>query len=361
MAVSNATPITGPATSPFDQISSAFAPLYSMFGPAQSSAMKANVGGGTGQSGNMFGTPGVAGAGGTGGTPITGTGGGAAGGAAGGGGLFGPTPVGGGQGPYGITPMSNPDNSLTGAWQNLFNLAGPEAMNLLTGGQSMINTGMGVTQGGLGVTAGGLSEFASPLAFTNALLSGNPTATAMAIAPQMANASAIESGALNQANQGIRGGYNAVNAANRPQWLAALGGNFAQSLLPWAATTQAGFGKDIAGIGTNISTTGQEMVGHGETLTGQGSQALDNLIRDTLQKMSINITGGTSNTLPNWVNSILALLGGSKNLIGGSGTQQQTTGVNLPEPTIGIPTEWPPGDPGLPSDPTMSFDPSFGF
>lgn len=301
MPYTNTTQISGPGSqgNPFGQISSALAPIYSMFGPASGAG-----GAGGGGQGNLFGTP------------ISGGN------------------QGGGPGSFGISPLTNPDNSLTGEWYNLANIAGPAATGLLTQGSNVVNQGMGITGAGvdttgagLGVTGAGLNMFQQPYDYWSALLSGNPQAVAAAAGPYSSLISDQTNQALTQTRQGGPvGGASAVGQAGLPQRQIANVGNFELGLQPAAAQQEAGIAGNVAGIGQGISQTGlglgnlgQTVAGTGTTLTGQGMQGLQNLIADVLQKMGINIQGGTANTFGTIASGIGNLLGGAGQVIHGKG------------------------------------------
>jgi hypothetical protein len=227
----------------------------------------------------------------------------------------------GGTGPGGITPqpISGSDNSLTAFWRGLSNLAGSTVPSFLQSGGNLLGTGMGVTQGGLdmsgtgfGTTTQGLQTLQPSIDFYNKILSGDPTATAQALAPTAANISQITSGATNQATQGLPGGgYRAATLAGLPYAQAAQVGNAALQLQPAAATAlgqlggeQAQIGATQAGIGQGVSQTGLGVGQLGTVLTGQGLQTLQNTIADVLSKMGINIQGGTANLFSQIVGSL---------------------------------------------------------
>lgn len=227
----------------------------------------------------------------------------------------------GGFGPSGISPqpVSGSDNSLTAFWRGLSNLAGSAGANFLGAGGQMLGTGMGVTQGGLdmsgtgfGTTQTGLNTLQPSIDFYNKILSGDPTATASALAPTAANISAITSGATNQASQGMPGGgYRAATLAGLPYAQAAQVGNAALALQPAAAQAlgqlggeQAQIGAEQAQIGQGVSQTGLGIGQLGTVLTGQGLQALQNTIADVLSKMGINIQGGTASLFSQVVGSL---------------------------------------------------------
>lgn len=230
---------------------------------------------------------------------------------------------GGGSGNFGITPLSGPDNSLTGLWYNLANLAGPTAASELQTGGNLVNTGMGVTSGGLdmsgtgfGTTQTALQTMQPSIDFYNAILSGDPTAMTAALSPTASALSTVESGALGTASGGMpAGGYRAATMAGLPQAEAAQVGNAALQLQPAAAAAlgqlgneQAGIGATQAGIGQGVSGTGLGVSGVGTTLTGQGNTELQNLIAAVLNKMGINYQYGgpqTFATIAGGLNSLI--------------------------------------------------------
>jgi hypothetical protein len=277
MATSIVNP-SGSSPTGFDSINNAFSQIYNMFAPSSSTSS-----GGT----NLFGTS-----------------------------LSGGN-QGGGVGSFGISPLTNPDNSLTGEWYNLANLAGPAASSLLTQGGNLVNTGTGTVGAGLGVTGGGLQALQAPMQYYQQLLSGNPAAVTQALAPTAANLSTIETGAMNQASQGMpQGGYRASTMANLPQAQAAQVGNAALGLQSSAAQGEAGLGEQIANIGQGMSQTGLGVGQLGTTLTGQGMQGIQNLIGDVLQKMGINYANSGINQFA----TLMGGLGSLGNLAGGIGS-----------------------------------------
>lgn len=267
-----------------DQIDQAFSKMYGMFGNAGSSTQT----GGT----NIFG----------------GTGGGTSGYSS-------------GPGNFGVNPqpVSGSDNSLTAIWRGLSNLAGTTGAgltqaggNLISGSLPIIQSGTDMSGTGFGTTQTGLNTLQPSIDFYSKLLAGNPQATAQALAPTAANISSIYSGALNNATMGTpAGGYRAATIAGLPQAEAAQVGNAALQLQPAAAAAlgqlggeQAQIGAEQAGIGQGVAQTGLGVGQLGTVLTGQGLQTLQNTIADVLNKMGINIQGGTAATFSQIVGSL---------------------------------------------------------
>lgn len=243
--------------------------------------------------------------------------------------------VGGGTGPFGITPqpVSGSDNSLTAFFRGLSNLLGAGSTSALNAGGNLLGTGTGVAQGGLdiagtglpvintgvGTMGTGLETLQPSIDFYNKILSGDPRATTEALAPTAANIAAITSGATTNASQGLpAGGYRASTLAGLPFAQAAQVGNAALALQPAAAQAleqlggeQAQIGQEQVGAGTaagnlglGISQTGLGLGQLGQGLTAQGFQALESAVQDMLSKMGINIQGGTANLFSTVVGSL---------------------------------------------------------
>lgn len=258
MPYTNTTQITGPGSggaNPFGTISNAMAPIYSMFGSPSS------AGGG-------------------------------------GGGL-----TGGGSGPFGLQPqpVSGADNDLTAYQRSMMDLMGTSSANLL-------NMGTGVTGAGLGTEAGALQMLQQPYGILSALASGNPSAMTSVAAP-LATTLATQAnvaGGMADASTPM-GGARAVGAAGRPQMLASTIGQSELGYQQQALQQLMALAGLVGNIGGNITGTGT-------TLTGQGLQGEQNTVADILQKMGINITGGTANQFSNVVSAIGSLLGGAGRL-----------------------------------------------
>lgn len=206
--------------------------------------------------------------------------------------LFGPI-SGGGQGAFGVSPqpVSGADNSLTAYFRGLSNLAGTAAPGLLQQGQGVLGTG-------LDVTGTGLQTMQPSIDFYQKLLSGDPTATTAALAPTAANIAQITAGATDQASRGMPGGgYRAATLAGLPFSQAAQVGNAALQLQPEAAKELGQLGGEQAQLGLNLGQLGT-------ILSGQGMQGLQNTIQDMMQKMGINIQGGTANLFSTVVSSL---------------------------------------------------------
>lgn len=254
-----------------NQIDQAFSSIYNMFGGAGSS-------GAHGQGGNLFGAN------------LSGSGSGSN---------------------FGVTQLTNPDNSTTGLWYSLANLMGQAGPSLVEQGGNLVQTGTGVTGGGLQMQGGGygttqtaLGTLQPTIDFYNKLLSGDPATMTAALAPTANTLSNVYAGAVNQAGAGMpAGGYRAATLAGLPEAQAAQVGNAALGLQPTAAqglasaaNEQAGIGATQAGIGTGVSATGQGISQTGTALTGQGLQSIQNLIADVINKMGINYQYGGAQT-----------------------------------------------------------------
>lgn len=287
MAYTNTTSISGPGGSnPFGQISSALAPIYSMFGSPSSSS-----GGGTG----VVGGGSIAGAGGS------------------------PS----GSNPFGITTMNPNDPNNVMLYANLANIMGVGGANLLSGGSNLINQGTGVVGGGLGTEAAALSMLQQPYNFESAVASGDPSAMTSVAAP-LANTLATQSnvaGTMADASTPA-GGYRSVVAAGRPQTLASTIGQSELGYQQQAMQNLLGIANEAAGIGSNIAGTGLGLQGTGTTLTGQGGQMMQNAAADALQKTQLNYQFGGPQTFATIAGGIGSILGG---LFGSGGS-----GLKLP-------------------------------
>jgi hypothetical protein len=274
--MANTTSITGPSSqggNPFGQISSALAPIYSMFGPS-----------GGGSSG--------------GGTNVLGTNIGGAGGSSS------------GSNPFGVTTMdpSNPNN--VALYSNLANLMGVGGAGLLTGGSNLVNMGTGVTGSGLGVQGAALGMLQQPYDMLSALASGDPGAMTSFAAPQATTLATQMRNAQTQNLQGgPLGGYRAVTAVEQPQALAQTIGQSELGYQQQALQQLMGLGSEVAGIGQNISGTGQQIAGTGTTLTGQGGQFMQNAAADALQKIGLNYQYGGPQTFATIMGPIAQTLG----------------------------------------------------
>lgn len=242
---------------------------------------------------------------------------------------------GGGTGAFGLQPqpVSGGNNDLTQYQWSLTNLAGTTGAGLVGAGTGLVGGSIPIIQSGTDIQTAGLGPVATgtgtlgtslstlqpSIDFYNKLLQGDPTATAQALAPTASNIAAITAGATNQTSQGTpQGGFRASTLANLPYAQAAQVGNAALQLQPAAAaalqqaaqtqagigTQQVGAGTAEAGIGQGISQTGLGVGQLGTVLTGQGLQTLQNTIADVLQKMGINIQGGTAATFSQIVGSL---------------------------------------------------------
>ena len=159
---------------------------------------------------------------------------------------------------------------------------------------------------------------APALNYYNNILSGNPQAISAAVGPQASNLAAIESGALNQATQGMpQGGYRASTMAGLPQQQAQQVGNAVLALQPQAAAALQAAGPQISGIGSQQAAIGQGVAGTGmsisqlgQQLASMGIQVSETQLADILQKMGINYQA------PNWQQSLGAVTGAIGDLVG---------------------------------------------
>ena len=250
--------------------------------------------------------------------------------------MFGKQPSGGGTAsPGGLQPqpVSGGNNDLTQYQRSLTNLTGTAGAGLFDTGMGLFGASLPITQAGIDVQGAGLGPvntgvgtLGTSLAtlqpsvdFYTALLQGNPQATAMALAPTAANINTITEGAIDQTSRGGPiGGQRAATLAGLPFAKSAAVTNAALGLQPMAAAglsqaaqeqagigqAQVGAGATEAGIGQGISQTGLGMGQLASVLTGQGLQTLQNTIADVLQKMGINIQGGTAATFSQIVGAL---------------------------------------------------------
>ena len=224
-----------PTTGGGDQVSNAFAPIYSMIG-------------GRGSSG---------------GTQITG----------------------GGSGAFGLQPQGMQGNDLTQMQRSLTNLLGSTGAQLGQLGQGVLGAGMAGAQTGFGTMGTALDTLQDPLQYWKGIM-GDPTAF---IAPQANQLSQITSGALNNLRALPAGGYGSLAASNVPAAQAAQVGNFLLNARPTAATNIENIAGMQGQIGAQQGQLGLGVGGLGTTLTGQGVQGLQNATEDILRKMNINI------------------------------------------------------------------------
>lgn len=250
-----------PTTGGGDQVSNAFAPIYSMIGGRSSS----------------------------GGTQITG----------------------GGSGAFGLQPQGIQGNDLTQSQRASMNLLGNTGAQLGQLGQGVLGAGMQGAETGFGTMGTALETLNDPLNYWKAIMSGDPTATAAALGPTGTNLSQIFSGATNQASQGMpQGGYRAATLAGLPQQQAAQIGNALLQLQPTAATNLADISSRQGQIGSAQGQLGLGVGGLGTQLTGQGGQLLQAQVEDILRKMGINIEGGTANLFGKVAQGIGQIAGG---------------------------------------------------
>lgn len=196
----------------------------------------------------------------------------------------------GGFGPYGSSPqpISGASNSLTAQLRATENNLGTMGPSLFQAGGGLIQGGLGVTQGGLNVMGGGLNTLNTPQSYYQGILSANPAMATALAAPQAQAASTVESNALTQANQGIRGGFTAQQQANYPQMLANLVGTNIQQQIPTALAGLTGIGTTQAQIGQGMGQLGQGITNAGTTLTGQGTQTEEALANALINNQQVD-------------------------------------------------------------------------
>jgi hypothetical protein len=256
---------TGGGIPGMDQIDQAFGKMYSMFGNA------------TGGSTNIFG---------------------GAGGGSSAGGLQ-------------PQPVSAGNDDLTRYQRSAMNLQGTTAPGMIQMGGNLIGASMPITQGGIdmsgagfGTTETALKTMQPGIDFYNKLASGDPLTMTQALSPTAQAIAQITAGATDQGSRGMApGGYRAAYLSGLPFAQTAQLGEAAYQLQPAAAAAlqqagqaQAAVGGEQAQIGQGVAQTGLGVGQLGTVLTGQGLQTLQNTIADILQKMGINIQGGTAAT-----------------------------------------------------------------
>ena len=186
--------------------------------------------------------------------------------------------------------------------QPIFNLLS----SLGTGGSSV---GTGQAQQGQGVSA-----LQPSLNYYSALLSGDPTATAAAIAPTTSGImSQYDTAYKNLTDNAPQGGQRSGNIANLQGQEAGSVGSVIQNVQPAAATSLANLGLGEASAGTAEQGTGQSAL----------SQSLLSLLGMRGQDISYSESQQQQNTA---LGQILgALVGGSST--GGGATGNQKTGI----------------------------------
>ena len=212
--------------------------IYSMFGPA--SPARSSSGGGLGNLSSLLGNTGV-------------------------GNLLG-------------TPNNNPGN--VNQFYPIQSLLQTTAPNLVSSGGNIVNAG-------LNTSLQALQTLMGPEAFSQALLSANPTTVTGALAPMAANVANMTAGATNQISEGTPyGAWRSTQLANEP---------FAQA----GALTNAAYGlqnqavQNLLNIGQEQGAIGQGIAGTGTGLTSQGLQALVAAMQGANQKQQINQQAGS--------------------------------------------------------------------
>jgi hypothetical protein len=180
--------------------------------------------------------------------------------------------------------------------------------SLGTGGSSV---GTGQAQQGQGVSA-----LQPSLNYYSALLSGDPTATAAAIAPTTSGImSQYDTAYKNLTDNTARGGQRSGNIANNATSEAGAVSSVIQNVQPAAAAAEGQLGLGLASAGTAEQSTGQSAL----------SQSLASLLGMRGQDIGYSESQQQQNTA---LGQILgALLGGSST--GGGATGNQKTGLGI--------------------------------
>jgi hypothetical protein len=250
--------------------------------------------------------------------------------------LFGNTPITGGYqnqpmsgagSPFGVAPqpMSGSDNSLTAFFRGLSNLLGTTAPSFIQAGQNLMSMGVPWTQRGAGMQGAGFGTAAQApgvmapgIAYNQAILNNDPNALSSQAGPYASSIAAQNANVINQIQRGVPLGGGQLVSNMVPQMGANEIATAIQGYRPTAAQNLiqagpqvAGVGASLAGIGQGLSQTGLGEQQTGLQTAGLGYSALQNAVQDMLQKMGINIQGGTSATFDQWAQGIGALLGGA--------------------------------------------------
>jgi hypothetical protein len=188
--------------------------------------------------------------------------------------------------------------------------------------QPIFNTLTSLGTGGSSVGTGqaqqaqGVSALQPSLNYYSALLSGDPTATAAAIAPTTSGImSQYDTAYKNLTDNAPQGGQRSGNIANLQGQEAGSVGSVIQNVQPQAAQALGGLGLGLAGAGTAEQGTGQSAL----------AQSLASLLGMRGQDIGYSENQQQQN---NALGSILgALLGGSST--GGGATGTQKTGLGL--------------------------------
>ena len=186
--------------------------------------------------------------------------------------------------------------------------------------QPILNTIQSLQTGGSSVGTGqaqqaqGVSALQPSLNYYSALLSGDPTATAAAIAPTTSGImSQYDTAYKNLTDNAPQGGQRSGNIASLQGQEAGSVGSVIQNVQPAAAQALGGLGLGLAGAGTAEQNTGQSAL----------AQSLASLLGMRGQDISYSESQQAQNTA---LGQILgSLIGGSST--GGGATGNQKTGI----------------------------------
>ncbi len=186
--------------------------------------------------------------------------------------------------------------------------------------QPILNTIQSLQTGGSSVGTGqaqqaqGVSALQPSLNYYSALLSGDPTATAAAIAPTTSGImSQYDTAYKNLTDNAPQGGQRSGNIANLQGQEASSVGSVIQNVQPAAAQALGGLGLGLAGAGTAEQNTGQSAL----------AQSLASLLGMRGQDIGYSESQQQQNTA---LGQILgSLIGGSST--GGGATGNQKTGI----------------------------------
>ncbi|HYT08982.1 MAG TPA: hypothetical protein VEL77_15160 [Rugosimonospora sp.] len=186
-------------------------------------------------------------------------------------------------------------DSLTQFFRSLTNLTG-------TTGENLLNQGGATTAMGLGGVGQGFQTMQPSVDFYTKLLSGDPKTMTEALAPT----SALIGQQFQRAGQGAdanlpMGGYRSQVMSELPFAQAGMVGNAVLGLQPAAA-------QGLGQLGGLQGQLGLGVAGIGSQQTGQGLASLESAIQAALEKMGINIQGGTAhnfNTVAQGINALI--------------------------------------------------------
>lgn len=162
-------------------------------------------------------------------------------------------------------------------------------------GQSGMATGAGTTGTGQDIFTGATKGAQPSLDYWSAILSGDPTATAKALAPMTDTVSKQYDAAARQTETGApRGGGRSSALAEAPFQKAGAVGNIAAGLQPAAATSLAGTETALAQLGLGETAAGTAQSGLGiEQIMGALSGLLQRRGQNTAQDAANTTAIGT--------------------------------------------------------------------